>query len=193
MVMQYSISQCKVFKIVEWILYIGLCIVSGWFASGVLQKFFSNQTSFSQHEEKVSHYPVLTMVLYLTATELKTSDVEIKYYIAGMTTFHHLKIGENLLYNDKYNKTEKVILDSPQDFYGLRVFRIIQTTQIIPCNCNLQQVGIELYHNVKNKTKSLFSESLFIYITSQQNSPGFTYRRWKDGKPLANILNKNKL
>ena len=103
MVMQCSISQCKVFKIVEWILYIGLCIVSGWFASGVLYQFFSNKTSFSQDEEKVNYYPVVTILLHQKATDVKSADVEIKYATTGMAVFqlHQLKIGENLLNNDK--------------------------------------------------------------------------------------------
>ena len=188
MVMQCSISKRKVFKIVEWILYIGLCIVSGWFASGVLYHFFSNKTSFSQYEEKVIHYPALTIRLYRKATEVKIEDVVIMYRVR-LFKFHHLKIGENLLYSDKDNLTAKVILDSLQNRKGWKSFRIIHKTQIH--QLDNQAISIELYYNVKNKTKSPILELLSIYITSQQNSPGFIYRRWKDGKPLIITMNKN--
>ena len=186
--MQCSISKRKVFKIVEWILYIGLCIVSGWFASGVLYHFFSQKTSFSQHEEKVIHYPALTIRINRKATEVKIEDVVIMYGVR-LFKFHHLKIGENLLYSDKHNLTTKVILDSPQNRKGWKSFRIIHKTQIH--QLDNQEVGIELYHNVKNKTKSPILELLDIYITSQQNSPGFVYAKWKDGMPLIYDMSKN--
>ena len=181
-----------VLRILKWILYIGLSILSGWFSSGVLQHFFSHKKNFSQHEEKVTHYPVVTIVLNRQASEVKIADVEIYYYTIGMTTDYKgykLEIGENQLYNYQYNKTDKVILDSPQKLNRKRAFRIIQTTPIL--QKNLPDIGIELYQNVENKTKTLLSDFVSFCITSPQNSPGFTYGRWKDGKPLINAMNKN--
>ena len=125
-----TISQHMIFKILEWILYIGLSIVAGWFASGVLQQFFSHKTSFSQYEEKVTQYPVVTIALNRQASEVKTEDVSIRFKTRGIFP-QVLEIGENHLHNDRYNKTEKVILDSLQRFNGRKAFRIMQTTPII--------------------------------------------------------------
>ena len=79
--MMCIVSQNKVFKILEWILFIGFIITSGCFASGVLQQFFSRKTSFSQHKEKVkdlfdrshnlSHY-----TLYPDVLKIKTIIIE---------------------------------------------------------------------------------------------------------------------
>ena len=45
-------QEIKIFWAVEWILYIGLSLVAGWFASGVIGHFRTGKTSFSHHEEE---------------------------------------------------------------------------------------------------------------------------------------------
>ena len=97
--MQCTISQDNVFKILEWILFIGFVIASGWFASGVLQHFFSRKTSFSQHIEKVTHYPVISIILW--HSEINPYDVKIKYEASGMADTQYLEVGENHLHNKK--------------------------------------------------------------------------------------------
>ena len=145
--MQCTITQNMVFKILEWILYIGLSIVSGWFASGVLYQFFSNKTSFSQYEEKVTQYPAVTILLKHKAYDVKTEDVLILYATDGMD-FQSLEIGENLLHNDKYNKTETVILNSLKKFDGRKAFRIMQTTPILTKNSPGAAITVSLNKNV---------------------------------------------
>ena len=83
--MKCTISQDKVFKIIEWIFFIGFSIVAGLFASGVLEQFFSHKTSFSQYEEEVAYYPVISMFFYdYQASEVNLTNVEIFYYTKGM-------------------------------------------------------------------------------------------------------------
>ena len=142
-----TISQHRVFKILEWGLYIGLCILSGWFASGVLQQFYSNKTSFTQYEEKVTQYPVVTVELRHQVSELKREDVSIKYKTRGMQ-YQFIDIGENLLHNEKYNRTEKVILDSLQDIWENKAFRIMQTTPILTKNSPGAAITVSLNKNV---------------------------------------------
>ena len=48
-------------KILGWILYLGLFAISIFFSSGVLQKFNSQATSFSQSEEIIKVYPIITI------------------------------------------------------------------------------------------------------------------------------------
>ena len=149
MAVRCTISQHRVFKFLEWILYIGLSIVSGWFASGVVLQFFSKKTSFLQYEEKVTQYPVVTIIwMDQVSAELKTEDVVIQYRTIGMQDFEALEIGANQLYNHKYNKTEKVILDSLQKFDGRKAFRIMQTTQILRKNLPSVQIFISLNKNL---------------------------------------------
>ena len=89
----YTISLYKVLKILEWILFIALITTSGWFASGVLQQFFSRKSSFSQHIEEVTDYPVISILVWYP--EVDPCDVKIKYQASGMADFQYLKTGEN--------------------------------------------------------------------------------------------------
>ena len=179
-----TISLDKVFKTLEWILFIGFVITSGWFASGVLQQFFSRKTSFSQHKEKVTDYPVVNFVLGRPSSEIKPSEVEIRYKASGMAHYQYLEIGRNYLYNHaKYNKTEKVILESLENMWKLRGFRIIHVTPIL--KKNLARVWFQIEYNVENKTNSSMSDLVYFYITSRENSPGLSFAgKWEDGKQL---------
>ena len=78
--MKCTISQNNFFKILEWILFIGFAIAAGWFAEESIKHFFSRKTSFSQHEEMVNDYPVITMVLFPhQKSEAKVTNVTIMY------------------------------------------------------------------------------------------------------------------
>ena len=86
-----------VFKVLEWILFIGFAIIAGWFASGVIEHFFSHKTSFSQNEKEVTKYPVVVM-----KAPGNQIDVEIYYRSRGMSSQHQkLEIGENHLHNKR--------------------------------------------------------------------------------------------
>ena len=50
----------KSFKIIELILFLGLCVLSAYFMREVLDKYFSGQTSFTQSEEPLYEYPTIT-------------------------------------------------------------------------------------------------------------------------------------
>ena len=176
----------------EWTVFIGLMTASGWFASGGLQQFFSGKTSFSQYKGKVFHYPVVSITIYRPTSEVNLSDVEIKYKASGMAAFEYLKMGENHLHNqDKYNgETEKVIFQSLENKFGTRSFRIIHATPIL--EKNLAKVDIQIEYNVENKTSSnWWSNLVFVYITSLENSPGLTLYKWKDGKAMQIAIDKN--
>ena len=189
--MQCNISKDRSFKILEWILFIGFIITSGWFTSGVLQQFFSHKTSFSQSKEKVTTYPVVNIDF-----GHPSSEVRIKYHSDGMDSTY-LEMGENLLHNSWFNKNEKVILQRHKNIWNNKGIRIIHATPIL--EKNLAQVNIQIESKKANETKwswnnigkNLWSNLAYIYITSQKNSPGLTFYNWKDGKPLQIKMNKN--
>ena len=126
-----TISRDKAFKDMEWILFIGFTILAGWFASSVLQQFFSRKTNFSQHEEKITEYPVVVIFFHdIKASEVYLSNLQIHYEVRGMAQAGKLEIGKNFFYNDHFNKTEKIILESFESYEGYMVFRIINSTPI---------------------------------------------------------------
>ena len=73
-----QLSKEKLINFLEWALMIGLSIVSGWFASGVIREFFLSKTSFSQYEESVTDYPVILIGVPINPSEVNiTTDVRI--------------------------------------------------------------------------------------------------------------------
>ena len=65
-----------------------------------------------------------------------------------MNHYLKLEIGENYLQNDKYNKTEKVIVDSPgENLDGKKVFRVIHTTPILEKKSPNVKLRIRIFTN----------------------------------------------
>ena len=190
MKLDFSISQDKAFKFMEWIFFIGFSIVAGWFALGVLQKFLLGRTGFTQHEEEVTNYPVISIVFNYAyqASEINETNVFFVYQTRGMMYPIILEIGENYFLNEKYNKTEKAILESHENIHGLKAFRIIHKTPIL--EKKRPYVDIQMYTQLETKNDSL-SDLVVFYVTSQENSPGFIDGTWKDGKPLQFAMTKN--
>ena len=196
--MKCTISKDKVFKFLEWIFFIGLCIVCGWFASGVIKQFFSRKTSFAHYEEKFTKYPVITILLYSpTASEVNLTEVILTYHVRGID-YPKLQIGENLLHNEDHNKTEKIILQSfVRDDGNFRLgFRLIHATPIL---VKYRALGtIHLYRKLQNKSPSKNTSDLmdqnnkiYVLVTSRENSPGFFYWNWEDGLAMELTMNKN--
>ena len=181
-------SQEEAFKFLEWILFITFIFIAGSFSSGVLRQFFSQKTSFAQHEEEIHTYPVTSILLYCPASEANLNNIIIDYRTTGMHKgVPNLGLGKNYLHNDVYNKTEEVILESLENQSGNRVFRIIHVTPILERE-RRPEVSIKITTKLKNQ-----ADLVIIYLTSKENSPGFYDWIWKDGKPLTINLNKNAL
>ena len=179
-------------KILEWVFFIGLSIVSGWFAKGVLQQFFSQKTSFAQYEDTVTDYPVISLGLFGKASGLDLSNVKFRYGKSRIINGNPiLQIGVNHLHNEEYNKTEKVILQRIEDRNG-RIgfklgFRLIHETPMLVKN----RARVTIHLHINKKDNSTKSHPIIVLVTSRENSPGFFYWNWKDGQPLEITMNKN--
>ena len=73
-----TISSKKLVFALEWALLIGLTIISGWFASGVLVNFVSHKSSFSLSEEGVETHPAI-VIEFRDISEISSDDVKIYY------------------------------------------------------------------------------------------------------------------
>ena len=133
--MKYAVTHNKIFKTLEWILFLGFTILAGWFASGVLEQFFSHKTSFSQYEKEITNYPVISIIFDRPALEVNLTNVIFIYHTYGTEKNQALEIGENYFNNDL---TQKVILESFENNDGFKAFRIIHTTPILAKNYTLK-------------------------------------------------------
>ena len=107
------ISTNKLFRSLYWALYLSLCFISGWFASGVVENYFSRKTSFSQNEEISTKRPVITISLIRQSGEnpVLNKNVGIGYclsYKSWLNPCANLVLGENEFLIKQINETEKV-------------------------------------------------------------------------------------
>ena len=65
------ITNHRLFKIVEWAFFLGLCMVSLFFMKEVLEKYFSKDSSFKQYEEHITENPTITICFSVTVLEVK--------------------------------------------------------------------------------------------------------------------------
>ena len=117
--MKVTISANKLFTPLYWALYLGLCFISGWFASEVVEHYLSSKTSFSQHEEISIKRPVVSIVLFLDLKSEQKIVLEYETYIifqycATYKTWtpscKMLELGENNFTIKEINKTEILVL-----------------------------------------------------------------------------------
>ena len=57
----FNLQYFGLWKLLEWILFLGLCIVSYFFMEGVLDKYQSKNSSFHQYEEDINENPTIVM------------------------------------------------------------------------------------------------------------------------------------
>ena len=78
-------QQAIYFKVIEWCLFFGLCGLSAVFMRGVLNKFFSGKTSFTQSEDHIKELPTVTLCFSMPNTRMTEyeygSDFKIDYQV----------------------------------------------------------------------------------------------------------------
>ena len=106
-------STNKLFRVLYWTLYLGLCFISGWFVSGVLENYISRKTSFSQDEEIATKRPVISIIMFSLTGEGPVINKNIWIWYCPSYKFwqfpcEYLDLGENEFFIKEINDTEKV-------------------------------------------------------------------------------------
>ena len=173
-------SKENLFRFLYWLLYLGLCFVSGWFSSEGIANYFSQSTSFFQSEEINDKWPVITINI------MDVSNASLEYgkntWIYYCVTYYGLldlscqllKLGENIFQHKEINKTETVFLEKYK-YYN--IFRIIPLTKLSEENP---------YGEIQILTlKELNTNMVTIDFTSLENSLGSIFTIWNDGRHLS--------
>ena len=186
------ISAKKLYQSIYWGLYLGLCFISGWFVSGVLENYSSRKTGFSMDEEIAIKRPVITIDLWYWDPKKEIPEINHNIKIQYCPSYEVLKsppgtscqqlaLGEKkFLYKD-IGKTENVILEQ---IGNNPTFRIIPLTNLLEEKAK----GIIKVFNLK-PDKIKFDTQVFL--TSLENSLGIPFHRFKDGSYLQFELEKN--
>ena len=186
--MQFAISANKLYRVLYWTLYLGLCFISGWFASGVLENYISRKTSFSQDKEIATKRPVISITLNRVSgewPELKENKNTWISYCTGYKAWplqcEFLNFGENNFLIKDINKTEKVLLD--QLGHNPNITRIIPLTNLLE---EKAKANVMVY-----TLRSKLNLTVNVILTSLDNSLGSQYVKYKDGDYLQYEVGKN--
>ena len=152
----------------RWIFYLLLMATSVWFAWGVLDKFFKQDTGIQQHEREIETHPTIIICLgspkYGTALKIEYNSVD-------------LDIGEN------YMKTLKdvavVNLTTVYTRYHGLCYAINTSRKI-----DEETTAIKIMP--KSSTDNL-PGTIPVIFTSEMNSYGITQRDWRDGEYFSFI------
>ena len=193
----------NLFKLLEWTLYLCLCIFSFIFMWQVLNQYQSKDTSFKEYEERIGKSPTLVFCLSPHAKakysgdtnksilELDSSKKEWYVpYILGrdfnISLFHwshddfeivdNFKVGTNNFTEEEYHQQMILEVNEFKTMYFGTCYQIFSRTI---------NIGWRIYIGFnfnKNLTKV---PSIDAYVTSLENSYGVTYDTWNDGEELA--------
>ena len=195
-------------KILEWILFLGLCIVSYFFMKGVLDKYQSKNSSFHQYEEDINENPTIVMCFSPHEKESRNTlqhnsallgtnqfklgvDFDMYYYSAGYDMdWQLIYMGNNSFVTAKEseNKNEGVfeVTHLFSDINGLCYkARILSEDAKVGF---FHQFDIEFNSSIPIEN----IPKLQVFITSEVNSYGVTYNEWYDGKELIYTMEHKK-
>ena len=182
------ISAKKLYQSIYWGLYLGLCFISGWFVSGVLENYSSRKTGFSMDEEIAIKRPVITIDLWNwngTGSPEIGHNIQIeycpKYEVLKSPSCKKLALGEKKFPYKDIDKTENVILEQ---IGNNPTFRIIPLTNLLE---EKAWATIKIFNLKPDEIK--FDTQVFL--TSLENSLGIPFHRFKDGSYLQFELEKN--
>ena len=170
------------FKILGWVLYLGLFITSISFTWEVKEKFYSGTTGIEKYDEEIKSYPTMTMcfkegiwkygrdfnMTYATMISVKKAEDRAILRIGG----NNLGTSDGKLYmKEIYTEWEGYC-------YSITALRQ---------EINSNYITIKIWPPQNDTDVHRVLDDIAIYFTSEENSYGITKRNWMDGKvyPLS--------
>ena len=168
-------------KILEWIIFLGLCSLSFYFMRGVLEQYFSNDTSFKHSEVILKERPTI-VICFTSIIENGQKKHFTSKYILGKD-FHityqnkNLSIGqEQEAKNLKEIETVTLKEISNTGSYG-NCYRIVSQILVMdPAEWKAIQVTFDQLIPMKILPKIKF------FMSSSDNVYGIYSNQWFDGK-----------
>ena len=184
-------QQVKYFQIIEYILFFGLCGLSGVFMHGVLDKFFSGKTNFSQsQEESITELPTITFCFS------KPNKSITKYEYGSNFKIRYMIIDKNILkYDSIFLKerenvkllNETIYLEEIRTLYYGHCFKL--TSEMTSNYMIKEETKISIYFN-NSIVKEDLPTSSEIFVTSEKNSNGVVFSDYRYGKIIKIQVNK---
>ena len=169
--------QVNYFRVMECILYLVLFSVSAFFMWGVLDKFVSGKTSFSQSKEPTMKFPTITLCFSKHDSTITSYEYELDFVI-------------KYFYWSEDNKTSTFLVTGSNSSVLGKVVHINKLTAAYMGTCyeiNRESNGVignkfqefMLYFNRSIPFKDL--PLLKIFFSSEKNVYGISFNEWKNG------------
>ena len=162
---------------IEWIFYLSLIATSIWFAWGVLDKFFKEETGITQYEEKIEAHPTIVICMDIWKYDADFNITYKTYQSDGFSIEDEvvLTMGENSL--EKSGKTVNLIIIFTR--YNGLCYAINTTREV---DTRKTSIKIMPSSSVDNLPKNIP-----VIFTSEMNSYGVTQKDWRDGEVFSFI------
>ena len=180
-----NITLEKCLKLLEWVFFLGLCIISIFFMQEVLRKYTSNATSFTQEKRPLTEQPTITICFKPYDHNFTLGkDFNITYfYYYNLTQKVSLELKSGNNYNVVDNET--VILQEMTTYFSGVCQKINIESKFFPRKSKF--VGIDFEKSIPNEN----IPELKVFITSEGNAYGIVINRWMDGETLEVDISKS--
>ena len=178
------------FKIIEWILFFGLCGLSAIFLWGVLDKFNSRKTSFTQSEEPIQDLPTIA-ICFSKPDSRKTEyqyeqdfKIEYKILLGNQSLYGNiLREGINSNVFGEIVYLQKIITRYLGDCY--KISSILSDHKLVKYGTRI------LLHFKKTIVEEDLPPFIKLFFTSEKNSYGIIESQWRNGKIIRSQVNKD--
>ena len=92
----------NIIKVIEWLIFIGLCILSVFLTHEVLVQFLLKRTSFKMYEEKITDHPTITICY---SRDQKEYFPNYRYGSNFGIEYKHISLEEGKNYYEPLNQT----------------------------------------------------------------------------------------
>ena len=178
----WTITKENCFKVLEWIIFLGLCCLSFYFMRGVLEQYFSNDTSFKHSEVMLKERPTIVICFTSITGNGKKNHFTSKY-IHGQDfniTYQNetLKIGqEQEINNSKEIETVTFRKIPNTGSYGT-CYRIVSSKILAMDPAEWKTIAV----NFDQLIPINFLPKIKFFISSHDNDYGIYTNEWFDGK-----------
>ena len=174
-------SKENSFKVLEWIIFLGLCILSTYFMKGVLMQYYSHDTSFKHSETKLEERPAIvicfTVIIENGETDYFTSRYSFGKHFNISYQNEILNIDQEQVPRNNVKEIESVVLRemSNTGSYGT-CYLIVSKVQVMdPAEWKTVEVNFD--HSIPEK----FLPKIKFFISSLDNYYGVYQNQWWDG------------
>ena len=186
----WTITKENRFKVLEWIIFLGLCCLSFYFMKGVLQQYFSNDTSFKHSEVMLKERPAI-VICFTSFFENDQKKHFTSKYILGKD-FNITYQNENLNIGQEQKaknvkEVETVTLGKLPNTGSYGTCYVIESQILVMNPAEWKTIAVDFEKSIPMK----LLPKIKFFISSYNNAYGIYTNEWLDGKIYKRDIGKS--